>query len=391
MKFDVHYEAQRIFRPHPHGMDVVAMRVLDELLAHDEIDKIVVYTSGRPVPGRMTLDHPKLDWRCMRPMPYPVFEQIELPLAIRRSTRRGAASVHHFTSNTAPLALPRPAVITIHDVIYMADSTELSGSASAYQRYGRYYRRFIVPRVAHKAERIVTVSHYEKDNLTRALNLDPARVCVAHNGVSSIFFDPVNEHELRELLDKLGIERPYILFLANTDPKKNTGRTLRSFLAARKAAGFPHRLVMTDLPAHYWATLKRAVGTEGWDALCPLPFIPPHDLRALYAGASLYLYPSLVESFGLPLLEAMAAGAPVISSDTSAIPEIAGQHALLVNPRDEKALTAAIMDLIARPPSRSTLEAARRHAAEFTWARTASAVVSAYKSALAACARGGSA
>lgn len=166
-----------------------------------------------------------------------------------------------------------------------------------------------------------------------------------------------------------GLERPYVLFVGTVEPRKNLGRLLEAF----SRLGDVH----ADLVL---------VGPEGWRTDLPdtrarrLGFVPQIDLDALYAGASVVAYPSLREGFGLPVLDAMSHGAPVVTSATTSTAEVAGEAALLVDPLDVDAIAGAMQRLLEDRDLADRLGgAARARAAEFTWERTADGVVAAYR------------
>lgn len=383
----VHYEAQRIFRERPYGMDVVAMRVLEKLVDAPEIAHVFAYVANAPVAGRTVLEHPRLTWCELKGLPYPVFEQVALPAAIfnkvNRYSEKGLAHAHvgHFTSNTAPLLSPVPFVATIHDVIYMDNDPELGGSKSSYQKWGRVYRRWNVPRIAGKARRVLTVSHYEKKRLCDVLGLRDERVQVAYNGVAPEFFERHEPAEVEAVLAKLKIRRPYILFLANVDPKKNSRRMLEAFALARRELGGSHRLLTSSVKPEAWAEMTAGLDADTLGAIDRFPFVSNKELRILYCSADLYVYPSLLEGFGLPLLEAFASETPVVSARAGALPEVGGDHARYVDPRDVKAMADGIVAAIRNPPDAARRRAALDYARGFTWERTAQATIAAYRDA----------
>lgn len=168
-------------------------------------------------------------------------------------------------------------------------------------------------------------------------------------------------------------EDRFLFFLGNTDPKKNTPRTLRGYARYRELSQRPLPLLVADLKPEAADALLREHGIEGIRPALRLPgYIPNTDLPAIYSGAETFLYTSLRESFGIPILEAMACGTPVVTSNTSAIPEIAGEGAILVDPLDEEAIAAQLLRLETDRQVRADQAAyGLARAPQFTWEATA--------------------
>ena len=231
------------------------------------------------------------------------------------------------------------------------------------------------------ADRIIAVSRATKDDIVRHLAIDPDRVAVVPLAVDPSF-RPVPPEETDAALAPLGLSHgTYLLFLGTLEPRKNVGRLLEAMVAIGEDVG---PLVI--------------VGAEGWgnDELRPriaelarrgrvryLGYVP-NSLRApLLSGARMFVYPSLYEGFGLPPLEAMACGTPVITSNVSALPEVAGEAAILIDPLDVDALTAAIRKLWDDEALRYDLRVCGlERAREFTWERTARLTLEAYETAM---------
>lgn len=368
-------EAQRALRPDRHGMDVVALETIRALLRQPTAHTWVVFVD-RPDTEGLLGAAPNLEVVVVRAPSYPLWEQIALPLAARRAR----VDLLHCTANTAPLRAGVPIVLTLHDVIFLTADAEIAGRRSLYQELGWWYRRAVVPRVAPRAAAVGTVSAYERGRVAAALGLPVAGIDVVYNGVGAAFRvapDPVAAAALRA---RLGLRRPYLLFLGNTDPKKNSERVVRAWARARARLPDGPDLVVADLPqrrldawldAEGARTLRPALHTPG--------YVPQHELVHLYDGAVGVLYPSLAESFGLPMVEAMARGRAVVTADATALPEIAGGAADLVDPTDLDALTDAIVRLCADPAHRAALEArGPARAAAFDWDRSARTWLSVY-------------
>lgn len=328
-------EAQRIFRPNKHGMDFVALETLRCLQRFDTGDEYFVFVS--PGPDRCLSQSDNLHIVEVGTPSYPLWEQVGLPHAVRRIR----PDLLHCTSNTAPVWGSTPLVLTLHDIIFL--ERQHAPNRSLYQKMGRLYRRAVVPRILERCERIITVSEYERQRILEALGLDPDRIVSIHNGYNPAF-RPTEDYAptVRRYLP----DEHYLFFLGNTDPKKNTAGTLRAYALYAARTRKPLPLLVADLEQEAARAILRENGIESILPLLRLPgYIPNGDLPAIYNGASAFLYTSLRESFGIPQLEAMACGTPVVTSDTSAIPEVAGPGAILVDPTDPQAIADALLRL----------------------------------------------
>lgn len=366
-------EAQRIFRSKKHGMDFVALETIRQLQRIDKVNEYRIYVA----PGDDCCLEESSNFRIetLKCSSYYHFEQRALP----RALSLWCPDVLHCTSNTAPLRLRGVGrlIITLHDVIFMENFA--TSQMSLYQRLGRLYRRYVVPRVVPRADRIITVSQYERDVICAQLGLCPMKIDVVYNGFGSHFKPTPPDVETRK---RYSLPERYIFFLGNTDAKKNTPDTIRGYaryVAQAEESALP--LVVADLSRE---TLARLVEPEIWNRIAHLVLTPGYirnaDLPQIYSGARILLYLSLRESFGIPLLEAMACHTPVLSSTTSAIPEIAGDGAMLIDPTDITAIAEGIRRL-------STDEQLRQwyishgvvNATRFSWMYTAQDTLKIYE------------
>ncbi|WP_418424504.1 glycosyltransferase family 4 protein [Alistipes sp.] len=328
-------EAQRIFRPNKHGMDFVALETIRCLQRLDTENEYFVFVGDGP--DRCLEETPNVHIVTLRCPSYPLWEQWALPRAVARVK----PDLLHCTSNTAPVWGSTPLVVTLHDIIFL--EKQAGRNTSLYQSLGRQYRRLVVPRILPKCRRIITVSQFECDRIRTALGLDPERIVAIHNGYNPRFrpMDDTAAVTKRYLPDA-----EYLFFLGNTDPKKNTPGTLRAYAEYVRRSERPLPLLVADLPMQAAESILQQIGEpELMDRLRLPGYIPNGDLPAIYNGASAFLYTSLRESFGIPQLEAMACGTPVVTSNTSAIPEIAGEGAILVDPTSPEAIAGALLRL----------------------------------------------
>lgn len=317
-------EAQRIFRPDKHGMDFVILEVLRQLQLKDDENEYFVFVA----PGEdHCIDSTKqmhiIELSCPT---YLLWEQWALP----RAAKKAGVDILHCTSNTAPLNCPMPLILTLHDVIYLSSSK--SKRMSYYQQLGWYYRRWNVPHIIKKCQHIITVSETERINIINKFPQINNRLSVVHNGYSDCYH-PLPDKIVRPITRKYLSDDKYLLFLGNTDPRKNTEGVLRAYNEYLSRSHHPLKLVITGLKQDYVEKILANIGIEICTPnLIYTSYIPGEDLPALYNGAFVFLYPSLLEGFGIPVLEAMACGTPVITSNCSSLPEVAGKDGILVNP-----------------------------------------------------------
>ncbi|MFC4873277.1 glycosyltransferase family 4 protein [Negadavirga shengliensis] len=344
-------EAQRIFRKKRHGMDMVAIEMIRHLQKIDKENLYFIFVNEQEDPSCISQTE-NFKIITLPKSPYPIWEQYHLA----RAAKSYRLDILHCTSNTAPVSCPAKLILTLHDIIYLERLNLNEGTW--YQRMGNLYRRWNVPKIVGKARKIITVSNYEKNRIRAHFRLENGRVETVYNGVSP-HFKPASEEEQAKAREKYALPNEFILFLGNTDPKKN----LKGVLAALKPAyqsGLPlPDIVMPDFGEqaldHLLADLD-ALSIRGKIRLTG--YIPNQDLPAIYSSAKFFLYPSLRESFGLPILEAMACGCPVITSNTASMPEIAGDAALLVDPFDPESISKAMVELMENAGLREKLRQA---------------------------------
>jgi glycosyltransferase involved in cell wall biosynthesis len=298
-------------------------------------------------------------------------EQLLLP---RLAARAGVDIVHSLAS-TAPARGPFRRVVTIHDLIYRVHPEAHAGLRTLGMRV-------LVPLAARRADRVVVDSRSTRDDVLRHLRVPAERIDVVPLGLGrSERPDPLPEAELRASLG--AGTRPIVLSVSAKRPHKNLRRLLDA-LALIPAERRPF-LVLPGYPTWHEAELRehtRALGLGGDVRF--LGWVEPPELEALYATAGAFVFPSLYEGFGLPVLEAMRRGVPVACSDRSSLPEVAGDAALLFDPESPRAIADAIEALLRDPALVERLRAAGRdQAARFTWEAAARGVVGSYERALA--------
>lgn len=372
-------EGQRLFRKKKHGMDMVALELIRNLQLIDRENEYVIFV--KPDEDDLVIQETpnfkivKLDGGF-----YPLWEQIALPKAAASE----GCDILHCTSNTAPIFSSIPVVDTLHDIIYMEHSylKILQGSGTPYQKFGNVYRKLIVPRIVRKSRKIITVSHFEKNRIADFFGMKGnPRLTAVYNGVGEHFKPVTDRAELTRVKEKYHLPDHFFFFLGNTDPKKNTKGTLKAYADFVKQTNSEMQLLMLDYDQNELKKMLSEIGAPELIGRIHLTgYVVNTDLPAIYSQCGVFLYPSLRESFGIPILEAMGCGVPVITSNTSSMPEIAGDAALIIDPYKPEEITAAMIQLTTDNTLRgSKIKQGYEQAALFSWKAMAENVLKIYQ------------
>jgi glycosyltransferase involved in cell wall biosynthesis len=301
---------------------------------------------------------------------------VYLPLRLRKL----GADVYHGPAVFLPhVKLGYRTVVTIHDLVSFLFPETVPKKYSLYMR-------LMTRLAARSADRIIAVSEATKTDLERTLRVPATKIAVIHEAVSPEFARPLVPGAVEAVAERYGLRTPYCLFVGNLEPRKNLPGLIEAFAAVRRRlAGTPRppQLVLAGTRAWLHSGIFRAVEAHGLgDDVVFTDYVPIADLPALYAGATCFVFPSLYEGFGLPVLEAMAAGAPVVAARAGSIPEVAGDAALLVDTRVPGELASAIETLLTEPAYRARLVArGRARAARFDWETVARQTLAVYEAA----------
>lgn len=334
-------EAQRLFRPHKHGMDRVALELIRSLQKIDKENEYFIFVKP-DVDNKVVFSTDNFHIVEIEGGAYPIWEQFKLP----KLAKAHNCDILHCTSNTAPLALQMPLVTTLHDVIFKEGSVleQLTSSASWYQKIGNLYRRLIVNSIVKKSQRLITVSNFERQNISKIYKLDSSKIQTVHNGVNECFKAVVDNKARAKVKQKYNLPEQFLLHLGNTDPRKNTARVLKAFYMYIYVYTEDLKLVIVGLNESKLSTILKSIDLEEElsDKIILTGYVVDTDLPILFSLSELFLFPSLREGFGIPIIEAMACGTPVITSNTSSMPEVAGDAACLVNPNSTENIYEAI-------------------------------------------------
>ena len=239
----IYIEAQRLFRKQKHGMDIVAIELLKRLRNLSPSYQFHVLVKKDE---DHCLDNSKsMTVSSLKSHFYPIWEQWFLP----KTTGSNSRNILHCTGNTAPIFGKTPLLLTIHDLIFLEKNYLFSKEGgSLYQRFGNFYRSIVVPIVARKAKHVITVSEYQRKIIINRLKLSPTKVSVVYNGVDNRFFNHAELKINNAVLNKHGISFPFIFFMGNTEPRKNTLGAIKAFkIFCEHNPSLTHKLVIKGL------------------------------------------------------------------------------------------------------------------------------------------------
>ncbi len=301
-----------------------------------------------------------------------MWKQVRLPLALRRDK----IDVFHSMTSTIPLARPCPTVVTVCDLFFEAHP-ELAPAKT------RFKMRRLFSYAARHADRVIAISETTKRDLMRFYGTPEDRISVIYPGLNPFYrrLDPVKDGEKsKAVLSEYGISRPFLLHVGGMTENRNIGGLLDA-LAKLKQAGSRPKLVLVG--RSFWGfDLKTELAKRLLcDDVVEIKYAPNEDLRVLYNEADVLLLPSLYEGFGLPIIEAMACGTPVITSNLSAMPEAAGDAGLLIDPHDSVAIAKAIESVMEDKTLRDKLVVkGLEHSKSFSWLTNAARTIAVYHS-----------
>jgi glycosyltransferase involved in cell wall biosynthesis len=360
-------EGQRLFRKKKHGMDIVALELIKNLQIIDHKNEYFIFV--KPDEDNTVLQETS-NFKIieLNGGPYPSWEQIALP----KAAKHYGCDVLHCTSNTAPFFTNIPLITILHDIIYMESSylKILISSASTYQKFGNIYRKLVVPSVIKKSKKVITVSHFEKNRIGEFFGIKNSnKLDAIYNAVSEHFKPIKNNEELKRVKEKYNLPDKYFFFLGNTDPKKNTKGTLKAFSDFLKQTEYKHKLVMLDYDKKELSKLLIEIEDINLiNHIVLTGYVTNTDLPAIYSQCDVFLYPSLRESFGIPMLEAMSCNVPVITSNTSSMPEVSGGAAHVINPLNPEEITHGLIKILNNEIYRKSLSSnGLERSKEFSW------------------------
>ena len=298
--------------------------------------------------------------------PYSLAEQIRIPMALARERVHLVHEPHY----VLPPAIRCRSVVTIHDCIHLMFPQYLPS------RLAYFYARGAMWTATRRADRILTVSEASKRDILKFFDVPPDKVSVIYNAIDERFLGPADTTRMDLVRQRYQLDHPFVLYVGNIKPHKNVERMIDAFGRAREGGPEHLKLIIIGDELSKYPALRQAVHRHKLDKQVRfLGFQPQDTLAAFYRLARAFVFPSLYEGFGLPPLEAMACGTPVVTSNVSSLPEIAGGAALLVDPYDVDAIAQGIRTAVNDESVRADLIArGLARARTFSWAQSTAAI-----------------
>lgn len=367
-------EIQRLFRKQKYGIETSSLELIKKMQALDPKFEFVILAANDDDKTCFT-ESKNFKVKTLPGDFFADFEQLFLPIAAKTQK----LDLLHCTGNTTPYFCSVPIVQTLHDIIFM---DPIPRNDNMYQRFGNHYRRRLVPLVTPRSEAVITVSNYEKERIVSRLSIDESKIEVIYNGINSSHFkicDSLKEKARVKL--QYGLPEKFILFLGNPSFRKNPTGVIEAYVMYASKVKHPLPLVTPGLTQKYVTQELKRLNAEYDPNLFISPgYILEEDLPIVYGLSEVFLFPSLSEGFGMPIVEAMACGTPVITSKISSMPEIAGDAALLIDPMSAPTIADALIDLLSNEEFRlDKIQDGLLNAKRFSWDITAEKVLGIYE------------
>jgi glycosyltransferase involved in cell wall biosynthesis len=354
---------------HDFGIGTYVRNLVTELARQDDDAEYVLLCTPADCDQLAALG-PRFHPHTVRAGNYSIKEQFALPWAVATSK----VDLFHAPHYVVPPFTPRRFVVTIHDCIHLRFPQYLPNSGAL------YYARFMMSVAARRSRRVLTVSQASKDDILYYLGTPDEKVEVIYNALDTrLAGDPTAEDVVR-VRERFQLNNPFVLYTGNIKPHKNVDRLIDAFAILRQQRTDDVKLLIIGDEASKYPNLRRLVHRHQLHQHVRfLGFVSDATLAVLYRLASVFVFPSLYEGFGLPPLEAMAAGAPVVTSNISSLPEVVGDAALLIDPMDASAIATAMARVLDDRELRAELiRRGRERVKTFSWERSVARIRQVY-------------
>ncbi|MFH1369566.1 MAG: glycosyltransferase family 1 protein [Elusimicrobiota bacterium] len=355
------------------GIENYLSQIISNLKRIDSKNEYVLFFgSDKPVPGGFPSDNFAVDvpkFKTNSQLKRLFWEHFYLPSAITRNK----IDVFHEPSFIAPMFKKCPTVITIHDLAFIIHP-------ECFTFKNVLYFKAMMKRSIESSDYVIAVSESTKNDIINRFKVSPEKVKMIHSGVNEYFHRIEDKKAIKPVLEKYGITRDFILNVSLISPRKNLLNLLKSFKLMREKKSVDYQLVITGAKGWLYEDIFKAVSDLSLQKdVVFTGYVSDSELLCLYNSAKIFAYPSVYEGFGFPALEAMACGCPVVASNTSSLPEICGDAALLVEPADLDELSDALYRMLTDSKLREDMiKRGFVRITKFSWRNTAKETLSLY-------------
>ncbi len=356
------------------GSETILRNLISKLASIDHDNEYVLFTNMENS-GSFNLEEPNfLEVRCPIPARFRpariLWEQFILPIQCRRHK----IDLLHSPGYVSPITLPCPSVVSILDMNYFFFPQDWS-------KLALLSLKILVPLSARSSREIIALSQSSKRDVVKALKIPEDRINVTYMGVDKIFHPHHTRPEILKIKNRMGIKGNFILSVANSHPHKNLRRLLQAYHILRKDRGITHQLLLAGNPGRDHLELMRTVRKLGIDQeVIFTGYLPGHQMPLVYQAADLFVFPSLYEGFGLPILESMACGTPVVSSNAASLPEVVGKAGILVDPYDIDEMAEAMYRVLSdKSVAEELTKRGLEQSKKFSWTETARKTLAIYE------------
>ena len=356
------------------GNESYITNLIESLADIDSVNRYTLYVTKPEAAKRFANRWPNFTLRTTLPHT----PLVRVPLTLSAELRRHPVDLLH-VQFTAPPFCPCPVVASIHDLSF-------KHLPKTFKRRSRMQLRLTVGQTARKAARILALSEYSRGDIIETYGIAPDRVLVTPPAAPGHFAPVTEATELARVRRNYGIEDEYILSVGSIQPRKNLARLIAAYASLRRLrpqAKLPQLVLVGKKAWLFDETLRAAAEHDLTSVIIFTGYVPEADLPPLYSGARCFIYPSYFEGFGLPVLEAMQCGTPVIAGNRTSLPEVVGDAGLLVDPFDEQALALAMAGIIENSDLAAELRVkGLKRARDFSWRKTARMTLEVYMQAV---------
>jgi glycosyltransferase involved in cell wall biosynthesis len=352
------------------GNESYATNLIEALAAIDSVNEYTLYVTRAEAVRKFSQRWPNFIVRQTRPHT----PLIRIPLTLSAELRKNPVDVLH-VQFTAPPFAPCPVVVSIHDLSF-------EHLPETFKRRSRAQLRLTVRRSARKASHILALSEHARADIVTTYGISPERVTAIPLAAADRFQPIADERELQRVRHTYGIAGDYILTVGSIQPRKNLSRLIAAYARLRTEHQLNHpQLVIVGRQAWLFGETLSAIRQSGFsDSIVMTGYVPDADLPALYSGARCFVYPSFFEGFGLPPLEAMKCGVPVIAGNRTSLVEVVGDAGILVDPLEPGAIASSLYEVLSNEYLREKLSVkGLQRSRMFNWKETAKRTLEVYK------------